>query len=121
MSKAGHGGPVTGHVAVPGEMTTHGATQGGLCETRRVLCTPHMSSCLCMNWTMVSDVWILWKMKSAPSASGEYQYGGARGVRGCGVGACDCVFHGASHAFVVVFRVSDVSAVPGVWCVAAAG
>jgi hypothetical protein len=37
------------------------------------------------------------------------------------VGASDCVFHGTSHTFVVVFRVSDVSAVPCVWCVAAAG
>jgi hypothetical protein len=40
---------------------------------------------------------------------------------GSGVGASDCVFHGASQTFVVVFRVSDVNAVPCVWCVAAAG
>jgi hypothetical protein len=33
-------------------------------------------------------------------------------VRGCFVDFSDCVFHGAAHAFVVVFRVSDVSAVP---------
>jgi hypothetical protein len=37
------------------------------------------------------------------------------------VSASDCVFHGASHTFVVVFRVSDISFVPGVWRVAAVG
>jgi hypothetical protein len=31
----------------------------GLCERMRVLCTPHMSSCLCVNWTWVSDEWFL--------------------------------------------------------------
>jgi hypothetical protein len=30
MSKAGHGGVVTGHVAVVGELTTHGAAHGGV-------------------------------------------------------------------------------------------
>jgi hypothetical protein len=41
----------------------------GLCERRRVFCTPHMNSCLCVNWTWASDVWFLWtKVKSAPSA-----------------------------------------------------
>jgi hypothetical protein len=26
-----------------------------LCEKKRVLCTPHMNSCFCVNWTHVSD------------------------------------------------------------------
>jgi hypothetical protein len=52
--------------------------------------------------------------------SGEYEEGGAWGVRGFGVGAGDCMFHGALHTFVVVFRVSDVSYVPCVWFVAVA-
>jgi hypothetical protein len=51
--------------------------------------------------------------------SGEDEDGGAGGVRGCGVGV-DRVVHGASHAFVIVFRVSDARAVPCVWCVTAA-
>jgi hypothetical protein len=37
------------------------------------------------------------------------------------VGASDCVLHGASHAFVVVFRASDVSVVPSVGCGTAVG
>jgi hypothetical protein len=45
----------------------------------------------------------------------------ALGERVAVVGASDCVFHGASHAFVAVFRVSDVSAVPCVGCNTAAG
>jgi hypothetical protein len=53
--------------------------------------------------------------------SAEDVGGGAGGLRGCGVGASDCVFHAASHVFVVIFRVSDVSAVPGVWCVTTVG
>jgi hypothetical protein len=53
--------------------------------------------------------------------SGEYEDGSARGVTVCGVGASDCVLHGASHAFVIVFRVSDVSAVPCMWGATAAG
>jgi hypothetical protein len=40
--------------------------------------------------------------------SGEDEDGGAEGVEGGGVGACNCVFHGAVHAFVVVFWVWDV-------------
>jgi hypothetical protein len=53
--------------------------------------------------------------------TGEYEYGGDGVVRGCVVGANDCVFHGAAHAFGVVFRVSDVSTVPCVGCVTAVG
>jgi hypothetical protein len=53
--------------------------------------------------------------------SGEYENGGARVVRGCVAGASDCVFHGASHAFMAVPRVSDVIVVPCVGCVTAAG
>jgi hypothetical protein len=30
MSKAGHRGSVAGHVAVVGELTTHGASHGGV-------------------------------------------------------------------------------------------
>jgi hypothetical protein len=44
-------------------------------------------------------------------SSGEYENGGAGGLRGCVVGASE------SHTFVVVFRVSSVSAVPCVGCV----
>jgi hypothetical protein len=53
--------------------------------------------------------------------SGEYEDDGAGGVRGCGVGGVDCVFLGTSHAFVVVFHVSDVSAAPCAWGVTADG
>jgi hypothetical protein len=53
--------------------------------------------------------------------SGEYEDGGAGGVCGFGVGAGDCMFRGALHTFVVVFRVSDVNSVQGVWFVAVAG
>jgi hypothetical protein len=53
--------------------------------------------------------------------SGEYEDGGPRCVGGCGVGASDCVSHGFAHAFMIVFRVGDVGAVPSVWGAAAAG
>jgi hypothetical protein len=46
-----------------------GQRRVGLCERRRVLCTPHMNSCLCVNCTLVSDVCFLWRVKSAPSAA----------------------------------------------------
>jgi hypothetical protein len=52
--------------------------------------------------------------------SGEYEDGCAGCVRGCEVYAGDYVFHGAAHAFVVVFWVGDVGAVPRVWGIAAA-
>ena len=52
--------------------------------------------------------------------SGEYEDGGAGCVGGCGVGAGDCVFHGSSHAFVVVFGVGYVGALPCVRGIAAA-
>jgi hypothetical protein len=53
--------------------------------------------------------------------TGEDEDGGVGGVRGCGVGDGDGVFHGASsHAFVVVFLFGDVSGVVDVWCVTAA-
>jgi hypothetical protein len=53
--------------------------------------------------------------------SGEDEDGGAGGLTCCGVGASDCAFHSASHALVVVFRISDIGAVPCVWCVTAIG
>jgi hypothetical protein len=68
LSRAGNGGEVTGHVAAAFELATHRAAWVGLCAIRRVLCTPHMNFCLCVNWTWMSDVWFLWKVKSAPSA-----------------------------------------------------
>jgi hypothetical protein len=40
-------------------------------------------------------------------------------VRG-DVDACDGVFHGAAHSFMIVSRICDVGAVPCVWGVAAA-
>jgi hypothetical protein len=49
----------------------------------------------------------------------EYEDGCAVCVRGCEVCACDCMFHGAAHAFVVVLWVGDVGAVPRVWGIAA--
>ena len=52
--------------------------------------------------------------------SGEYEDGCAGCVRGCEVCAGDCMFHGAAHAFVVVFWVGDVGAVPRVRGIAAA-
>ena len=53
--------------------------------------------------------------------SGEYEDGCAGCVGGCEVRAGDCMFHGSAHAFVVVFGVGDVGALPCVWGIAAAG
>jgi hypothetical protein len=44
--------------------------------------------------------------------SDEDEDGGARGVRGCGEGARDCVFNGAAHAFVVISWVCDIGVMP---------
>jgi hypothetical protein len=52
--------------------------------------------------------------------SGKYEDGCAGCVRGCGVCAGDGMFHGAAHAFVVVFWVGDVGAGPCGWGIAAA-
>jgi hypothetical protein len=53
--------------------------------------------------------------------SWEDEDGGIGGVGSGGVGAGDGVFLVAAHAFLAVFRVSDVSLMPSVWCVAAEG
>ena len=53
--------------------------------------------------------------------SGEDEDGCAGYVRGCEVCAGDCVFHGSSHAFVVVFGVGYVGALPCVRGIATAG
>jgi hypothetical protein len=47
--------------------------------------------------------------------AGEDEDGCAGCVRVCEVCAGDCMFHGAAHAFVVVFRVGYVCALPCVW------
>jgi hypothetical protein len=48
MSKAGHRGAVTGHVAVVGELTGHGAAQGGVvCEEAGVVHFPHEFLLVC--------------------------------------------------------------------------
>jgi hypothetical protein len=39
----------------------------GLCARRRVLWTPQMSFCLCVNKMWVREVYLLWNEKSAPS------------------------------------------------------
>jgi hypothetical protein len=52
--------------------------------------------------------------------SRKNEVGSARRQRGCGVCAGDCIFHGAAKAFVIVLWISNVGAVPGVGCVAAA-
>jgi hypothetical protein len=52
--------------------------------------------------------------------SWEDEDGGVGRVGSSGVDASDGVFHGAAHAFVIVFRVSDVDAVLSVWCITAA-
>jgi hypothetical protein len=39
---------------------------------------------------------------------GEYENGGTGLVRGCVMGASDCLFHSASHAFVIVFQISVI-------------
>ena len=52
--------------------------------------------------------------------SGEYADGCAGCVSGCEVCDGDCVFHGAAHAYVVVFGVGEVCALPCVWGIAAA-
>jgi hypothetical protein len=52
---------------------------------------------------------------------GEDEDGGAGGVGRGGVGACDYVFHGATHAFVVIFWVGDGDTILGVRGVTTAG
>jgi hypothetical protein len=41
----------------------------------RVLCTPHMNSCLCVNWMLVSEMCFFCTEKTTPS-SAEYEEGG---------------------------------------------
>jgi hypothetical protein len=42
LSEARRGGAVTGHVAIAGELATHGAAQGGVvCEKAGVVHSPH--------------------------------------------------------------------------------
>jgi hypothetical protein len=52
---------------------------------------------------------------------GEDEDGCAGGVGRRGVGIGDGVFHSPAHAFVAIFLVSDVGAVPFVWGFAAVG
>jgi hypothetical protein len=66
---------------------------------------------------MVNDVFGVAVWCAFPSGEGED--GGAGIVGGSGVGTGDGVFHGATHAFVVIFRVRDVGALPCMWGVAA--
>jgi hypothetical protein len=47
--------------------------------------------------------------------TGEDEECGVKGVGGGIVDICDGVFHGTANAFVVVFKISDVGAVPSVW------
>ena len=88
MSLARQCGAVTGHVAVASELATHGAAHGGVVGERRVLCTPHMNSCLWVNWMLVSVVCFLWKVKSAPSSAARARRAPCLDVceRGVGVG-----------------------------------
>jgi hypothetical protein len=46
-----------------------GQRRVGLWVRRRVLCTPHMNSCLWVNSMLVSDECFLCKVKSAPSSA----------------------------------------------------
>jgi hypothetical protein len=45
-----------------------GLRRVGLWVRRRVLCTPHIYSCLWVNWVLVSVFFFLWNVKSAPSS-----------------------------------------------------
>jgi hypothetical protein len=52
----------------------------GLCEKRRVLRTPHMNSCLCMNYTLVSECCVLFvEGEVRPVRSGEGEEGAVFG------------------------------------------
>ena len=69
QSQAIHGGAVTGHVAVAGELATHGATHGGVVgEEAGVVNAPH-------GFLLVGELDVgegcvfLWKVKSAPSSA----------------------------------------------------
>jgi hypothetical protein len=53
-----------------------------------VLCTPHMNSCLCVNWTLVSGVCFLWKVKSTPSAAARVRRAPCLVVCARGVWVC---------------------------------
>jgi hypothetical protein len=61
----------------------------GLCVRRWVLCTPHMNSCLCVNWTLVSVVCVLVEGEVRPIHSGPGQEGAVFGGLCEG---CMCVF-----------------------------
>jgi hypothetical protein len=59
-------------VAVAGELTTHEAAQGGVVgEEAGAVHAPHEFLLVSdiENWTLVSDVCFLWKVKSAPSSA----------------------------------------------------
>jgi hypothetical protein len=63
----------------------------------------------------------IWNCGIVCVPSGGDEECGAGEMSGSGVGAGDGVFHSPSHAFVVIFRVGDVGAVPCVRDIAPAG
>jgi t-SNARE complex subunit (syntaxin) len=89
MSKAGHGGAVACHVAVASELSTHGATQGGVVgEEASVVHVPH-------KFLLVSELNVgecgvfLWNVKSAPSSAARARRAPCLVV--CEVCVCVCV------------------------------
>jgi hypothetical protein len=78
-----------------------GQRRVGLCASRRMLWTPHMNSCLWVNWMLVSVVCFLWKVKSAPSSAARARRAPCLEV--CERGVCVCVFGavGVSASFEV--------------------
>jgi hypothetical protein len=66
LSKIRHRGAGTCHV--PFVNCPHiGERRVRVCEKRRVLCTHHINSCLCVNLMLMWEVCFLWNEKSLPS------------------------------------------------------
>ena len=72
-----------------------GQLRVGLCMRRRVLWTPYMNSCLCVNCVLVSVVCLLRKVKSAPSSAARARRAPCLDVceRCVCVCVCVCVFN----------------------------
>ena len=66
-----------------------GQRRVGFCVKRRVLWTPHINSCLWVNWIFVSVVCFLWKEKSAPSFAARARRAPCLVV--CERGVCVCL------------------------------
>jgi hypothetical protein len=90
MFEARHGGAITGHVAVAGELATHGATQDGVVGEEAGVVYAR-DEFLLVSWTLVSVVCFLWNVKSAPSYAARARRAPCLVVCERGVCVCVCV------------------------------